>query len=312
MTKTAKQPHGPARIIAALATTAAGVGAGVVLVLLGFVAAGSCNAEGFACLGWLFAGAFAACAAAAIVMVLVGRRLGLGWAFGLVTSGIAALALLPLEGWVRALIVVLAPVTATVLTWPRSAAPEDGAPATGRRRVIVGGGLAILGLLIAVIGWSVVQQERTLLDYRATEYESTQLPVIGLPDDADWRYESVLALGGTSQEPPDLIGYYLTDETGIRIRVETELDQDSGAQPPGDCSTDPARIVPCTETVPKVYVANPETNQRLVVFGSAVTTVAVYDGTVSDADLDALSASLERRDARWLAARESWLYRVLG
>lgn len=136
------------------------------------------------------------------------------------------------------------------------------------------------------------------------------MPVVGPPDGDDWRYSVVTALVGPGREVPRQIGYYLTDGAGTKIRVETTLAKDSGASPPQDCSTDPGRRVQCVETVPGVY-QGVSSKQRFLAFDSATTQVAVFDGAVADEDLDTLCASLKIRDARWLAARQSWLYRAL-
>lgn len=279
---------------------------------MGFVGTSVCDAEGFACLGWLFAGLYAGCGAAAITIVLLARRLGLGWGFGLVTIGIASLALIPLQEEARVAVVAVAPLIAIVLTWQRSTqSAEDGS--TTRRRPLRWVWLIVCsGLLIAVVGGSVVSQERRLLNSRIAEYEGVGVPVVGLPDDTTWRYDSVVALGGPGEELPQVISSYLIDGQGGRVNVETKLSSDSNVQPPRDCSTDPDRKVPCTQTVPGVYESAGQSNQRILAFDSVVVRVTVFQGTISADELDTLCASLQPTDPRSLAVQQSWLYRLIG
>lgn len=184
---------GSRRLGIIFAVLAAGVGAFSVVLLVALIGETTCDSTAkWGCIGWLFVGIVAGSAVALIVVLLLGRRLGLGWAFGLVMIGVTALALLPLEEWMSIAFVALAPVAAGALTWPRSV-PQGADPTTSSVPVRAAAsrrwGLlpASLGLLVATVGGYVVWNELSMAASRTAAYETSGIPVFGLPDGAEWR-----------------------------------------------------------------------------------------------------------------------------
>lgn len=150
-----------------------------------------------------------------------------------------------------------------------------------------------------------------MLTYRTDEYAASGVPVLGPTEPGPWEYAVVIS-GPPGRDLPPFIEYELRDQTRRRIQVDIRAEQDSDPRPPANCSTDPYRQLPCIETVPGVWRNDERPQRRFVVRDGAVAMITVFDGELADADLDGLASSFTVHDARWLAARQSWLYRRLA
>lgn len=289
-------------LVVGAATVAVGLG-----LLGGLIGANICDADGFTCLGWLFWGVSVGCVVAGLLLILLGRRLGLGWWFGVITVAVAVLALLPLPDWARGAAVMLAPVVAAVVTWPTRDRGDQRRRGRPRIGLVLGAAAALAALVVGSLVWD----QHRLVTYRTGEYEESGVSVLGPSDPDAWEFDVVIS-GPPGRDLPPFIQYRLEAAGGKRVAVEIQREQTSTAKPPGNCSTDPHRTAPCSETAPGVYAREGRSQGRFVVRDGAVAEITVWDGSVPEAELDALASSFVVHDARWLASRQSWLYRHLG
>ncbi|MGO1974406.1 MAG: hypothetical protein ACTH2Q_15735 [Propionibacteriaceae bacterium] len=296
---------GPVRILFGYLVVAVAAVVGSVGLLVGFIGADQCTAEGFECLGWLFIGAGVWIAISTAVLFVLAHLTGLGWQFVLVTLALfAAVAAIPGEEWLRFLVAALAPLVAALLTSPRTPARAvDGsrgpAPSAGRGRLWVYGVVGILVLSVLLV-LSVPLKTLSLVNYRVDRYELEGVQPVGLSDDRGWTYSVVIA------SDADVAGlrYRMDDDFGNEIRVEIEDQNASSYAPPQNCSPDPHRSAACDELAEGVWADAELANRRVIATAAAVVTVQRTEGPMTDAELTQLAGELEPQTLRWLATRD--------
>lgn len=299
---------GPLRILFGYLVVAVAAVVGSVGMLVGFIGADQCTAEGFECLGWLFIGAGVWIALSTAVLFVLAHLTRLGWPFVPVALALlVAAAAIPGEEWMRLLVVALAPAVAALLTSPRtsvrpvpSADGSHGPFAAGRgRRPWVYGVVGVV-VLAVLLGGSVAWRTLSLVNYRTDLYSQEGVQPVGLADDRGWTYsvvmESVTDAAGFS--------YRMDDGFGNEIRVEIEDRAAGNYNPPEDCSPDPHTTGICEELAEGVWADADLDNRRVIATADAVVTVQRTEGPMTDSELTELAGELEPQTARWLATRD--------